>query len=38
VRIERAVADEAAAGGELDPRRVRIAPVGVRWLAAGPLS
>jgi tRNA threonylcarbamoyladenosine biosynthesis protein TsaE len=38
VRIERAVADEAGADGELDPRRVRIAPVGVRWLAAGPLS
>jgi tRNA threonylcarbamoyladenosine biosynthesis protein TsaE len=29
VRIERAVADEA---GELDPRRVRVAPVGKRWL------
>jgi tRNA threonylcarbamoyladenosine biosynthesis protein TsaE len=38
VRIERAVADEAAADGELDPRRVRIAPVGLRWLAAAPLS
>jgi tRNA threonylcarbamoyladenosine biosynthesis protein TsaE len=29
VRIERAVADEA---GELDPRRVVVAPVGRRWL------
>ena len=29
VRIERAVAE---AGGELDPRQVRIAPVGRRWL------
>jgi tRNA threonylcarbamoyladenosine biosynthesis protein TsaE len=29
VRIERALADGA---GELDPRRVRIAPVGQRWL------
>jgi tRNA threonylcarbamoyladenosine biosynthesis protein TsaE len=32
VRIERAYADEAAPDG-LDPRRVRIAPVGRRWLA-----
>ena len=32
VRIERAVADEAALEGELDPRRVRISPVGRRWL------
>lgn len=32
VRIERAVADEAADG--LDPRTVRIAPVGLRWLDA----
>jgi tRNA threonylcarbamoyladenosine biosynthesis protein TsaE len=30
VRIARAVADEAPPG--LDPRRVRIAPVGLRWL------
>jgi len=35
VRIERAVADEAASD-ELDPRRVRIAPVGLRWLHAPP--
>jgi len=34
VRIERALADEAAETGELDPRRVRIAPVGTRWLGA----
>ena len=32
VRIERALADEHS--GDLDPRRVRIAPVGVRWLGA----
>ncbi len=32
VRIERALADDAENG--LDPRRVRIAPVGRRWLAA----
>jgi tRNA threonylcarbamoyladenosine biosynthesis protein TsaE len=39
VRIDRAVADEAAGQGELDPRRVRIAPVGLRWLGApAPLS
>ena len=39
VRIERAVADEAAQPGDLDPRRVRIAPVGLRWLGATvPLS
>ena len=31
VRIERAVADEADAP-ELDPRRVRVSPVGGRWL------
>ena len=31
VRIERAVADEAA-DDELDPRRVRVSPVGGRWL------
>ncbi len=37
VRIERAVADEAASDDELDPRRVRIAPVGARWLGAPPL-
>jgi len=34
VRIERAVADEAAHSDGLDPRRVRIAPVGRRWLGA----
>ena len=38
VRIERAVADEVSPDGELDPRRVRIAPVGLRWLTAAPLS
>ncbi len=39
VRIERAVADEAAQPGDLDPRRVRIAAVGLRWLGATvPLS
>jgi tRNA threonylcarbamoyladenosine biosynthesis protein TsaE len=32
VRIDRAVADDATPGGDLDPRRVRIAPVGTRWL------
>ena len=32
VRIERAVADDAARDGELDPRRVRVSPVGHRWL------
>jgi len=32
VRIERAVADEAARDDELDPRRVRLSPVGGRWL------
>ena len=37
VRIERAVADEAARDGELDPRRVRLSPVGRRWLGV-PLS
>ncbi len=31
VRIERAVADDAA-DAELDPRRVRVSPVGGRWL------
>ena len=37
VRIERAVADSGS-DGELDPRRVRIAPVGRRWLGeAAPL-
>jgi tRNA threonylcarbamoyladenosine biosynthesis protein TsaE len=35
VRIERAMADTAV--DDLDPRRVRIAPVGRRWLAAPPL-
>jgi tRNA threonylcarbamoyladenosine biosynthesis protein TsaE len=34
VRIERALADEAPGDGGLDPRRVRIAPVGRRWLGA----
>ena len=32
VRIERAVADGSAGHGELDPRRVRLSPVGGRWL------
>ncbi len=32
VRIGRAVADEAVDDGDLDPRRVRISPVGRRWL------
>ena len=32
VRIERAVADEAGSGSDLDPRRVRVSPVGRRWL------
>jgi tRNA threonylcarbamoyladenosine biosynthesis protein TsaE len=36
VRIERALADEAVDEG-LDPRRVRIAPVGRRWLGVPPL-
>ena len=34
VRIERALADTAGPNGELDPRRVRVAPVGKRWLGA----
>ena len=34
VRIERALADDAVEDDELDPRRVRIAPVGTRWLGA----
>jgi tRNA threonylcarbamoyladenosine biosynthesis protein TsaE len=35
VRIERALAEEGSPGdGGLDPRRVRIAPVGKRWLGA----
>jgi tRNA threonylcarbamoyladenosine biosynthesis protein TsaE len=34
VRIERSLADEASGDGSLDPRRVRIAPVGRRWLGA----
>jgi tRNA threonylcarbamoyladenosine biosynthesis protein TsaE len=34
VRIVRAVADEAVSPDRLDPRRVRIAPVGRRWLGA----
>ncbi len=37
VRIDRALADEAGASVDLDPRTVRIAPVGRRWLAAPPL-
>jgi tRNA threonylcarbamoyladenosine biosynthesis protein TsaE len=32
VRLERALADESADDGGLDARRVRIAPVGRRWL------
>jgi tRNA threonylcarbamoyladenosine biosynthesis protein TsaE len=32
VRIERALADATMSAGGLDPRRVRIAPVGRRWL------
>ncbi len=32
VRIVRAFADEADDGAELDPRRVRVSPVGRRWL------
>jgi len=36
VRIERHFADEADEGGDLDPRRVRIAPVGQRWLTEPP--
>lgn len=32
VSIERAVADEASDSRDLDPRRVRISPVGRRWL------
>jgi tRNA threonylcarbamoyladenosine biosynthesis protein TsaE len=38
VRIERSLADEASGDGSLDPRRVRIAPVGRRWLGADRLS
>jgi tRNA threonylcarbamoyladenosine biosynthesis protein TsaE len=38
VRIERSLADDAGEAGELDPRRVRIAPVGRRWLGAERLS
>ncbi|HEX4685161.1 MAG TPA: tRNA (adenosine(37)-N6)-threonylcarbamoyltransferase complex ATPase subunit type 1 TsaE [Nocardioides sp.] len=39
VHIERAVADDADDDRELDPRRVRIAPVGLRWLeSAAPIS
>src|SRR6478736_6974386 len=34
VRIERADADEAARDDGLDPRRVRLSPVGGRWLGA----
>jgi tRNA threonylcarbamoyladenosine biosynthesis protein TsaE len=38
VRIDRALADETPAaprtGDPLDPRRVRVAPVGRRWLRA----
>jgi tRNA threonylcarbamoyladenosine biosynthesis protein TsaE len=36
VRIERAVADDGASPDGLDPRRVRIAPVGLRWLGSSP--
>ncbi|HEY2879393.1 tRNA (adenosine(37)-N6)-threonylcarbamoyltransferase complex ATPase subunit type 1 TsaE [Nocardioides sp.] len=36
VRIERALADEPR--DDLDPRRVRIAPVGTRWLGAAALT
>jgi tRNA threonylcarbamoyladenosine biosynthesis protein TsaE len=32
IRIERAVADEADVAAELDPRQVRVSPVGRRWL------
>jgi tRNA threonylcarbamoyladenosine biosynthesis protein TsaE len=32
VRIERAVADDADPGGDLDPRRVVVRPIGRRWL------
>jgi tRNA threonylcarbamoyladenosine biosynthesis protein TsaE len=32
VRIGRALADEAVRDADLDPRRVRVAPVGRRWL------
>ena len=32
VLIERAVADEAVRDADLDPRRVRVSPVGRRWL------
>jgi tRNA threonylcarbamoyladenosine biosynthesis protein TsaE len=32
VRIERTLADAPVGDGDLDPRRVRIAPVGTRWL------
>jgi tRNA threonylcarbamoyladenosine biosynthesis protein TsaE len=38
VRIERSLADEASGDGSLDPRRVRIAQVGRRWLGADRLS
>jgi tRNA threonylcarbamoyladenosine biosynthesis protein TsaE len=39
VRIERAVGDDAGRTDDLDPRRVRIAPVGLRWLeSAAPVS
>jgi tRNA threonylcarbamoyladenosine biosynthesis protein TsaE len=36
VRIQRTVADEPDAYDGLDPRRVRIAPVGRRWLGVRP--
>jgi len=36
VRIERALADATMSAGGLDPRRVRIAPVGRRWLGVRP--
>jgi tRNA threonylcarbamoyladenosine biosynthesis protein TsaE len=38
VRIDRAVADEAQRADGLDPRRVRIAPVGRRWLGVPPVT
>lgn len=38
VRIERAVADQVDHADGLDPRRVRIAPVGRRWLSAPQLT
>jgi tRNA threonylcarbamoyladenosine biosynthesis protein TsaE len=37
VRIERAIADEAV-DDDVDPRRVRIAPVGTRWLGVSAID